>query len=408
MKCFKILMIILLLLPVLSLPSQEAPEKFQMTEIWYALADTQGNLNKERGTASCEAAEFSPDAELIIAGSKGRMVGDTRKGQRVSLWNREGELLWERERADEVEAVAFAPDNRTAAAGGEDKLVEIYRITAGEDGTAVELVESLKHPHGIDSLRFSPDGRLLATGDEGRTIRLYDTATWKEVADAHHEGGRPEGDAINQLDFTSDSRKLVSAGGNGQVRIWNVLADQGLEGVERARMSVHKVLEGHEGSVKSVRISPDDKYIAAGAGSGQGVRLWDFDGEPVGHIRATGWIMETVEWRPCGGLLLTGGNEGEEDDENGPWTFKKEETGGIGNVRAYRLPDILAGKTAPQTTEKTPEPGPGVDELPGVPVIPLHSEPLYRQEYLHFNFDCTRLVTAHEDGTLRVFGVVMH
>src|SRR2546423_357823 len=76
-----------------------------------------------------------------------------------------------------VLAVAFAPDGRLLASGGQDDCVRLWRLPDGTAGPAT-LEESAcldGHSGGVASLAFSADGRTLATGDWGRALRLWDT-----------------------------------------------------------------------------------------------------------------------------------------------------------------------------------------------------------------------------------------
>ena len=353
-----------------------AQAQIDLDLVWTRVGDAQGAAGEERGTASVESAEFSPDGTLIVAGSKGRATGSGRQGQQVTLWRAsDGARLWSRPRADEVEAVAFSPDGALVAAGGEDRIVELLRVRRA-DGSVLgspELVATLQHDAAVDGLRFSPDGRLLATGAEDQRVRLWRTSDGVRLDTEVHGGSGTN--AVNQMDFTSDGGHLVTAGSNGQVRLWSVSVSEGGGAVQDVSLSP-VWSRSHGGSVKSVRFSPDGTLVAAGAGSGAGVRVWSFGGALAEQIGATGWIMEAVAWTPDGRYLFTGGNEGEDDDDNGPFTCST--CGGFGNIRAYDRQNGFA--------------------------LAL-TQPTFRQEYLDFDADGSRLVSSHEDGTLRLWTV---
>ena len=347
-------------------PHQAPP--INLVPVWTRIGDDEGRIDQDNETASVESAEFSPDGELIVSASKGRRGKDgRRKGQAVKLWRTErGVEVWLRPRADEVEAVAFSPDGQHVAAGGEDGLVEILQVReGGELLLEPQLVATLRHEAAIDGLRFSRDGRLLATGDENTDLHLYRTSDWERLAQVNNGGTEPWM-AVNQMDFTSDDRHLVAAVSNGDVRIWEVQAEEGGDGtVQAAELNLVRILEEHGGSIKSVRISPDNRFIAAGASEENGVRVWDLEGNLVKEIPATGGAMETLAWTSDGAYLFTGGTEGKEGN-------------GIGAIRAYDASDDFA-------------------------LVMI--EPVFRQEYLHFSTDGRLLVSSHEDGTLRLWDV---
>lgn len=370
--------------------SADAPVKIPQAEplnlipVWTRLGDDEGRVDQERGTASVESAEFSPDGALVISGSKGRAHGDdARRGQAIKLWRvDQGAEVWTRPRADEVEAVAFAPDGRHVAAGGEDHLVEVLQVRGdqGEVLTKPRLVAELQREAAIDGLRFSHDGRLLAVGDENTTLTLYRTSDWQALATVRHGGSEPWM-AVNQMDFSSSDERIATAGSDGAVKLWALeVAESSTGAAERATLTLDRPLGGHAGSVKSVRFSPDDRLLAAGAGGGSGVKVWNVQGKLVHEIPATGWIMETVAWTPDGRYLLTGGNEGEADDDNGPFScdYDPQTCNGMGAIRAYEAARGFAH---------------------------VMTKDVFRQEYLHVSHDGRQLISSHEDGTLRLWNV---
>jgi WD40 repeat protein len=340
------------------------PVSVHLTHVWTRVGDAHGAIDEDRGTASVESAEFSPDARWIVSGSK--------KGWQVIVWDAEtGERRWEQKHDEEVEAVAFSPDGRHVASGGEDGRVRIWSAVDGQP-----IVE-LEHSGSIDGMRFSPDGRLLAAGDETGRVKLWNTADWSLLyilaQGEDEQAGGPPGihSDVNSVDFTRDGRFMAVASRNHAVRLWEVSS---------AEARLVQVLEGHSGSVKTVRFSPDGSLVAAGAAGGSGVRIWARDGTRVQSIPATAWIVEAVEFTPDGRFLFTGGNEGEVE-ASAEQLAQFPGNAGFGFIRAY---DVRRGF-----------------EL-------VLEEPAFRQEYLHFTADGRRLVSSHEDGTLRLWNVTTH
>lgn len=341
---------------------------------WTRLADPEGKIDKELKTESAESAEFSPDGSLIAAGSKGVMRGARRIGQRVSLWRvADGEMIWERPRADEVEGVSFSADGKFIAAGGEDKLVEILNTSDGS------LVTSLETGAAVDGLRFSPDGSILAVGTEAQEIVLYRTSDWSHLSTTRHGGSGSN--AVNQVDWTNDGTVLTSAGTNGEIKIWKVSTQRDGIAVCSATLGIlHTLPVG--ASVKSVRISPDDRLLAAGARDGKGVVVHELaTGRKIATIPATAWTHECVEFTPDGRHLFTGGNEGE--NEGRPNQLKAfPPNDGQGAIRIYQVPSEDSGEFSL-----------------------VHTQPCFRQEYLSFTKDGKKLVTSHEDGSIRLWTV---
>jgi WD40 repeat protein len=64
----------------------------------------------------------------------------------------------------------------------------------------------LRHGAGVGAVAFAPDGRTLASGGNDGTVRLWDVATGKEVRRFGPEPGR-----VLRLWFTPDGRVLIAA-----------------------------------------------------------------------------------------------------------------------------------------------------------------------------------------------------
>ena len=356
------------LLLTLCAGSTAAAQEIRLEPVWVRVGDAFGEEDQENARASVESAEFSPGDSLVVTGSK--------RGFDVRVWRvGDGALVWERKHDEEVEAVAFSRDGRYVASGGEDNRVRIWEAATGEPVTVLD------HPASIDGLRFSHEGGLLVTGSEAGQLILWRTSDWAklhtEQVGPDEQAGGPQGvhADINSIDFTTNDGELVAASRVGAVVRYAITADTTLRYVTS--------YTGHRGSIKTTRISPDGRFVAAGAGSGSGVIVWDFDTAEVAmQIPATGMIMEAVEFTPDGAYLLTGGNEGEGAVGAPVENPGFENNDGFGHIRAYRVPQEAGGAF----------------EL-------ALEEPVFRQEYLHFSADGSMLVTAHEDGTVRLWKV---
>lgn len=339
----------------------------QLDHVWTRIGDSQGVVDEEHDIASVESAEFSPDGTLIASGAK--------KGREIRVWDTAtGAMLWEQKHDQEVEVVAFTRDGRYLATGGEDCKVRVWRAGDGEP------IRTLDHIASIDGMRFSHSGSLLATGDEAGQVNIWDTSdpdplnwpstplyTVEHGPDENRPGGGSGHSDVNSIDWTQDDRFIVTTGRNLVVKCWEV-AHMGDDDY-----GLRRTFSGHTGSVKSVRLSPDGRYVAAGAGNSM-VKVWTFDD---GALVATLTLsepdatMEAVEFSPDGRFLLTGGTEGKYTHD------------GLGNIRFYRVP-----------------------RDPGDNYELVSTEPVFRQEYFHFNSDGSLLVSSHEDGTLRLWQVL--
>ncbi|MDE0427260.1 MAG: cohesin domain-containing protein [Candidatus Poribacteria bacterium] len=157
---------------------------------------------------------------------------------------------------DAVFSVAFSPDGKMLASGG-DRTIKLWNAVTGS------LIRRLiGHKYQVYSVAFSPDGKILASGSQDDTIKLWDIATGKPINTLR------EYSSLYSVAFSPDGKILASGRGSrsgdgiGIIRLWDVVTGE----------LIHTLTE-HTDWVSSVAFSPDGKMLASGSGD-ETIRLW--------------------------------------------------------------------------------------------------------------------------------------
>jgi hypothetical protein len=200
-------------------------------------------------------------------------------------------LLREFRHSDHVWTVAYSPDGKVLAAGGEDRVIRTWDAATGKELLKISA-------NGCVCVAFSPDGKVLASAPGGAAQvhepQLWDPATGKELR-------RCKGHAniCYFVAFSPDGKQLASASVDQTVRLW-----------ETASGKEARALRGHTSNVLRVAISPDGKSVAS-VSDDQTVRLWDAATGKERHVMSghSGQVL-AVNFSPDSSLMASGGGDG--------------------------------------------------------------------------------------------------
>jgi len=196
----------------------------------------------------------------ISVSPKGGLVSLLCNGNTILVWNISSRSMeMELGGLDGTASMAFSPDGKLIASGGEGGRIRVWDIESGGQRTLGRLGHPLRPGPRILSLSFSPDGAMLASGDDWGGITFWDVLSGKErnVIGEGHQG------PVSSISFTSNSSQLLTGSWDGTVRVWEVASGRTL-----------LRYEGHEEIVTLVAEVPFSNYLVSGCARNT-LRIWD-------------------------------------------------------------------------------------------------------------------------------------
>jgi WD40 repeat protein/predicted Ser/Thr protein kinase len=145
---------------------------------------------------------YSPDSSLLASAGH----------QKIVVWNAKTfERVAEMRRTmlQDDFSLAFHPNSRWLAAGGDTQTVLVWEARTGD-----EIVRLRGHSDEIRTVAFSPSGERLVTASLDRIVRIWDTRNWTELGRVS-----PTDVRIESLAFSHDGHRLYMGRADGSIVI---------------------------------------------------------------------------------------------------------------------------------------------------------------------------------------------
>ncbi len=315
---------------------------------------------------------FSPDSQVLAAGTLGEVLlyalADT-SAKPASLAVEKG---------IHVQAVAYSPDGKYLAAGGDNNIIYVWSMIDPKSAPVI-----LKgHSGPIRDLVFLPFSATLASASEDKTILLWDL---QRTSRRNRSCSVAIRCPYTTLTLSADGKTLLSVGFKDPVYAWSmetpsmrptllipaedsaigkaptlaialspdgkllatseVFGEVRLWAAPKFSQPYATFATGNQYDIMSLAFSPDGRYLAAGQGSNM-VHIWDLKPgmprqtkRPATAVGANGLTVEEILARNMQAIASASVNADHDDDRyNGAPTVRQRHAHSVAGNDSHSQP----------------------------------------------------------------------
>ncbi len=236
--------------------------------------------------------------------------------------------------------MAFNPDGTQLATGCHDGRVRIFDVAKGTVVREIQAHVTMPQPSAVYCLAWSADGKQIVSGSFDHSLKLWNAADGKLIRefkgyeDKKFEKGHRDGVSCRWRWRRTARRWPRPAAGTTPIKIWNVADGSVLRELTNPTIKAGagpQSPQAHPGVVYALRYTPDGKRLVSvgGAPRNQGyLAIWNAaDGKMLyGGEQALGTLF-SLAVSPDGKFLAVGSGgganaAGEEGNRNNAYVMK--------------------------------------------------------------------------------------
>jgi len=226
------------------------------------------------------SAQLNGDSTLAVTGSADytAKLWDVVTGEEQHTWNH-GRI---------VKSVHFSPDNKKFLTGGQDKILRIFDLSKPD----AEPLKLEGHTQSIKVAVWCKDGNTLISAGGEPELRVWDVRTMTQVKSISTKA------PISSIELSLDGKHITSAVGK-EVIFWDV--------------NTFDLLKSYALPVElsSATLAPDASHFVVGGTSDGWVRVYDFhSSKEVELLKGHHGPVHCVRYAPDGSTFASGSEDG--------------------------------------------------------------------------------------------------